>query len=168
MVTQDQLKAALFYNPDTGVFIRKTSSGGYMAGIEAGCVKNLSNKLYRVIGINKGEYLAHRLAWLYMYGEWPRHCIDHINGNTQDNRIINLRDVTIAENNKNISGKVNSTGKVFGVAYKKHAKKYCASIYVNKKCVHLGYFANYEDAVVARLDAQDRYGFHENHGAKLK
>jgi hypothetical protein len=50
-------------------------------------------------GMYKGKkYLVHRLAWLIVTGSWPVNEIDHINGVRDDNRLVNLRDVTAREN----------------------------------------------------------------------
>ena len=73
-----------------------------MAGVSAGAVRPRDG--YIQIAIRRKMYQAHRLAWLYVHGEWPRHQIDHINGNPADNRICNLRDVTQFENMQNLHG----------------------------------------------------------------
>ena len=80
-LTQDRLKELLHYDPDTGVFtwIQKPAPRGRaIIGSVAGGLKQHG---YITIGINQREYYAHRLAWLYVYGEWPEDQIDHINHN---------------------------------------------------------------------------------------
>jgi hypothetical protein len=66
---------------------------------------------YITIRVIYKSYLAHRLAWLYVHGEWPENLIDHINNNRSDNRICNLRKATKTENNRNtLRGSKNKSG----------------------------------------------------------
>ena len=97
MLTQSQLKDELDYDHETGIFKYKVTRRKSIAGKIAG---SYSNK-YIQISTTKGTFFAHRLAWLYVYGEWPKYQIDHINGICDDNRICNLRDVTASINQKN-------------------------------------------------------------------
>ena len=100
MITQEYLKSVLYYDKDTGLFTWKISNkkGHVKEGKLAG---SKDNRGYVKIQINKKDYTAHRLAWFYIYGEWPKQVIDHINRIKFDNRIENLRDVSVLENNKN-------------------------------------------------------------------
>jgi hypothetical protein len=88
-------RAALSYNPKTGEFRWRT---GQRAGIVAGR-PNARGYLY--IGLDGRTFAAHRLAWFYAYGEWPRQWIDHINHDRRDNRLCNLRDVSPKLNSTN-------------------------------------------------------------------
>ena len=106
-LTQDRLKELLHYDPETGVFTRRVSAGGKKAGSIAGADHNMG---YRQISIGGKLYLAHRLAWLYVHGEWPGVCIDHINQVKNDNRIANLRDVPWGVNQENRTRKANKSG----------------------------------------------------------
>lgn len=118
------------------------------------CQVALFNKIYR----------AHRVAWLFHTGDWPTGVIDHINGIKTDNRIENLRDVSIAENCKNAAiPKRNSSG-VSGVFWCDYARSWKAYIGISGKRKHLGYFKNKEDAVSARKAAEVEVGYHQNHG----
>lgn len=56
---------------------------------------------YRIVGIFGKRYLSHRLAWLIATGNWPENEIDHINGDTSDNRLVNLRPATRRQNSAN-------------------------------------------------------------------
>lgn len=87
-ITAETLKSKVSYDRNTGKF---TWLKGLRAGLIAGTDRASG---YRQICINKNLYLAHRLAWLYEFGAWPKHQIDHINGKRADNRICNLRDVS--------------------------------------------------------------------------
>jgi len=99
MITQDKLKEILDYNQHTGLFtwkkIKKYSNRS------VGDIAGSLSLGYVVIGIDKKIYKAHRLAWLYVYGEFPKEQLDHINGNKEDNRICNLREANQSQNNFN-------------------------------------------------------------------
>jgi hypothetical protein len=104
--------------------------------------------------------IAHRIIWLLHTRTWPLHQIDHINGDRLDNRIVNLRDVTPAENCKN--QKMRSTNKsgIQGVCWFKTRGMWVA--YIGKTT--LGYFHSAADAAAVRRAAEVERGFHENHG----
>lgn len=90
--------------------------------------------------------------------------IDHINGNTQDNRLINLREVSHSENVKNARRRNDNTSGVSGVHWEKRRNKWRAYIKVANRRKYLGYFENFTDAVAARRAAEKLYNFHPNHG----
>lgn len=90
-VSAEHARSLLAYDPSSGEFVWRRGL------IPAGCLR----QGYRVIGINRRQYLAHRLAWLYVTGEWPRLLIDHINGVKDDNRFQNLRQATTSQNKVN-------------------------------------------------------------------
>jgi hypothetical protein len=138
MITQEELKHHLHYNPDTGIFTRKIAKNSNVKiGGVAGCVRPNG---YIQIKINYKLYLAHRLAWLYVYGQFPDHQIDHINRNKSDNRLINLRAVTAQQNQWNHGIPKNNTTGYLGVSYYRLEKKYRARIVVNNKVKWLGSF----------------------------
>jgi hypothetical protein len=91
MTTADHVRSVLDYDPATGVFVWKAHKRRPdLIGRRAG---SATSSGYWAIAICNQKRLAHRLAWLYMSGEWPRKHIDHIDGNKQDNRFENLREV---------------------------------------------------------------------------
>lgn len=109
-------------------------------------------------------YKAHRVAWAIYTGSWPRDEIDHINHIPHDNRISNLREVSRAQNSKNMPrSKANNSG-CTGVSWHKRAKKWRARIKFDKE-IHLGLFDCFDDAVKARKKAEEEFGFHKNHGS---
>lgn len=109
------------------------------------------------------KWKAHRLMWAVVFGEWPDQ-IDHINGNKADNRIANLRNVTHAENMKNRPRpKVNRSG-VCGVHWQVSNSRWVAYLTSDGARKHLGTFCDWFDAVCARKSAENRSGFHANHG----
>lgn len=161
MLTQKRLKELLDYNPDTGIFKRRISqSRRNKVGEIAGSINNG----YRLIRADVKRYSAHRLAWLYMYGEFPKGHIDHINHDRDDNRIENLRDVTFIENNMNMSLRKTNKSGVIGVYFAKHARKWHARINIKGKQIHLGYYKEKLGAELARRLAEEFYGYHKNHG----
>jgi len=160
MITQKHLKKVLSYNSDTGVFTWLVSNSPRVkVGSRAGHINSLG---YTIIGINNKLYNAHRIAWLYEYGEFPQKHIDHINGDRSDNSIDNLRDVSQHSNSKNGRISKNNTSGHNGVY--KQLNSYIAKIKVLGKSLHIGSFKDKEDAIKARQEANIKYGFHENHG----
>ena len=152
MLTQARLKQLLHYDPDTGVFIRTTSTGSTKAGAAVGTAHC---KGYYCAMVDYKKYLLHRLAFLYMTGEWPEHDVDHINGVRTDNRWANLRPATSAENRQNIRrAKSNSASGVLGVSWHRGAGKWQAQIKHEGKTRALGLFLNPDDAHAAYLEAK--------------
>ena len=154
MLTQERLKELLDYNPETGIFTRKVSSGRYnrwKVGSIVGC--NHGNGYLRIV-IDKKPYFAHRLAWFYMYGIWPK-LIDHKDHDCANNQIDNLRDVTKSENNQNQikARRSNKTG-LLGVTWDKQVNKYPAQIGLNGKTIQLGKFSTADEAHQAYLEAK--------------
>ncbi len=108
---------------------------------------------------------AHRACWAIHYGSYPTQNIDHINGDSCDNRIANLRDVTVRQNAQNMrKNKLNKSG-VTGVFWDSARAKWNSSIRHGGN-INLGRFDTFEDAVNARKIAEIKYGFHPNHGTR--
>lgn len=103
-ITIVDLKSVLFYDPKTGhwgwIAKRSKHASRRKSGQKAGFITTGGYVGIQVFG---KRYLAHRLAWFYMTGEWPEHTVDHINFIRCDNRWENLQDITQAKN----SGKKN-------------------------------------------------------------
>ena len=165
MITQERLKEVLHYDPNTGIFTWLTStSNSHKIGDVAG---GITHSGYYRISISNKLYYAHRLAWLYMYGELPKGSIDHINRATGDNRIENLRDVDHKINMKNTKRREDNTSGATGVRLHKRSGKWTARIYVNGKEIHLGYYTDKAKAIAKRRMAEVIYGFHANHGRDI-
>jgi hypothetical protein len=92
----EQIRAAIHYNPETGIFTRLTRASNMPPGSTAGTLD--AKEGYVVVRVLGKRFLAHRLAWLYMTGNWPAQEVDHINRVRNDNRWENLRDVSRATN----------------------------------------------------------------------
>jgi len=165
-MTQKLLKSKLHYNKHSGLFIWvKTYSPHARKNKIAGTLTSLG---YVIIRIDKKDYQAHRLAWLYEHGEYPTKQIDHINHIKDDNTICNLRVVSISDNQKNVKRRVDNTSDVTGVYFNKLESKWVASISSRGKRIHLGYFIEKKDAIKARKHAEKIYCFHKNHGISQK
>lgn len=98
-VEYSRLLSVLHYDPETGAFYWKETRAQRIAGSVAGAVDKVTG--YRIVTIDKTPHLAHRLAWFYIHGTWPLSQVDHINREKLDNRIDNLREVTISKNQLN-------------------------------------------------------------------
>jgi hypothetical protein len=160
---QARLKDLLHYDPLTGVFIWKVRIGNQIKGAIAGSTDSHG---HRQISIDGRKQMAHRLAWLYVYGELPTDDIDHINHVKSDNWIKNLRAVTRTVNAQNASLRKNNSSGFTGIRQRKSGK-WIARIYVNCQHIFLGTFDTGNEAIVARQAANNKYGFHENHGKQL-
>ena len=108
IVTPQRLRELLGYDPDTGLFTWvKAPSNRVKAGDTAGHRANG----YITIRLDGQLYAAHRLAWLYMTDTWPPEHIDHRDRDRSNNRWVNLRAATLAQNNRNTGmRRNNSTG----------------------------------------------------------
>ncbi|WP_423191509.1 HNH endonuclease [Burkholderia contaminans] len=125
--TADQVRALLDYNPDTGIFRWKVSRGGVLKGAIAGSTVKHG---YRCIRILNCSVLAHRLAWLVTYDHWPRDGLDHRNRIPGDNRIVNLREATQSQNNKNSKLHSSNRSGFRGVSWDSINSKWVARIRV--------------------------------------
>lgn len=170
MITQSELKKLLHYDPETGLFTwlprENPQVNAMLSGKIAGC-ECLRDKLsYVCIRVNGKLKLAHRLAWLYVHGHWPKGVIDHIDGNGTNNSIKNLRDVSCQVNSKNQKkSSLNKSGFPGVRPYGKNGK-FRAELRVNGKSLHVGVFSSAEEAAKERRKAALKHGFHANHGAR--
>lgn len=143
-----RLRQILHYDPLTGEFRWKVRHGRSAAGTRAG---TLNTAKYWVISINCIRYRAHRLAWLYMTGEWPEFLIDHENGKGYDNRWTNLREATHAFNTQN---KVKCASKVGLMGVTTNGRLFRAQITVKGRCRCIGSYKTAEEAHIAYLAAK--------------
>lgn len=135
-ITSEYVKSILSYNPENGDFVWiKRLSNRINLGSKAGS-KNKNN--YKKISINNREYYCHRLAFLFMCGEMPSDEVDHINGDTSDNRFVNLR---IVNKNKNMANmKTKKTNRIGLKGVSLSNGKFISQIVKDKKHYFLGYF----------------------------
>ena len=158
-VTQDRLKLLYEYDPTTGIFISRL----YNKPV------GFNHQGYRVVELwhegKQRKFKLHQLAWLYVHGCWPKPMTDHINGIKTDNRIDNLREVTMSQNAQNRplykttkSGLPRSGFK--GVHWVKASSKWRASIGHNGKVTALGLFEDPEKAFFAYKQAAEKLHTH--------
>lgn len=151
-LTSEAVREVLDYAPDTGIFTWKVTRGGTArAGSVAGTFNHGGYVQINVLG---QLHTAHRLAWLYMTGVWPTQHIDHLDGNRQNNRFANLRDVQQQLNNQNQrrATRRSSTG-LLG-AYRTAHGTFTAHIGLNGRVRCLGTYATPEEAHEAYITAK--------------
>ena len=151
-LTQERLKELLHYDPETGIFINLTQRGPIKKSTVAGY--NRSDG-YIHIQIYRKKYLAHRLAWLYVHGNFPEKYLDHINEVKDDNKLLNLRIATNQENQHNVSKpNISNISGLRGVSWHKRIKMWTARIQLNGRRKHLGVFDTAEQASEAYVTAK--------------
>lgn len=163
MITQSRLKELLNYDPSSGLFTWIKPKG---SRAKVGDIAGSNICGYLSMRIDTSRHYIHRLAWLYLYGEFPLDQIDHINGDRSDNRIANLRCVDDSENKKNMKRPKNNTSGVSGVCWHKHASKWWSRISADGIVISLGLFSDKFEAICTRKSAENKYDYHINHGRK--
>jgi hypothetical protein len=156
-MTSERLRELLHYDPATGVFTRLVKTN---RNVRVGDVAGWVNRRgYRYISVDGRLYFAHRLAWLYVTGEWPADQIDHINGIPGDNRWANLRLATGSQNQANARKRADNTSGYKGICWHGPKRKWQARIWVNSRNKSLGYFDSPADAHAAYVvAAQHHFG----------
>ncbi|RRU23615.1 HNH endonuclease [Stenotrophomonas sp. 278] len=155
-VTQQRLKEVLRYEPDTGLFYwrRPPSTHPALQDYVAGGISTG----YVLIKIDGRKYKGHRLAWLYVHGEWPDLDIDHSNCCPLDNRISNLR---LATNSQNQANRLRDRDKDTPKGVRRlPSGKFQARITVDRVQILLGTFSTPEQAESEYLKASRRH-YHE-------
>lgn len=160
-----EIQEFFVYNPMSGHIIWRKASNYYTKiGDIAGYTYKGKRSSYIRTSIHKKPILAHHVAFVLMTGSYPKHNVDHINGDGTDNKWINLRDVTHSENLRNQKlGSANTSG-IIGVDFCKKTKLWRARIKLHQKEYHLGSFQTKLEAATARKKAEKDFNFHENHG----
>ena len=150
----------LSYDPDTGALVWLADrTGGIKAGDPAGCSYNMRG--YRRVKFRGSGYLSHRVSWFLYHGEQPPKNIDHINGDTSDNRIENLRGVTTTQNQWNSRLRSDNSTGFKGVTFDKR----CGSFRAKASKKYLGSYNTPEEAdSVARAFREKHNGEFTNHG----
>jgi len=164
--SQEYLCQRFEYDPETGVLLWRYREGGYPQWNKRFAGKPALNA--QLAGYRRGKldgkyYRAHRIIWKLVFGTEPQN-IDHINGDRGDNRIDNLRSVGQSENLKNMRRRRDNISGVTGVCWFKARSKWHVRVKVCGKDRHIGYFADFEQAVAARKEAEKLNGYHPNHG----
>lgn len=153
-LTAEVVRELLHYDPNTGVFTWKHRVAHR---VQVGDVAGTRCKRHSRLMILSKQRLAHRVAWLYVHGKWPDGVIDHINRNSFDNRLCNLRDVTQRENLQNASLSRKNKSGVTGVRFDPVRCKWVAELKAQHRNLNLGRFATKEEAVAARKRAEAQH-----------
>ena len=161
---QKKLKDLMRYCPDSGNFYWLKSRSGNKGKVAGAVDVNGYRRI--MFGSNRHgakRYLAHRLVWLYVYGDWPDGQIDHKNGDRDDNRIGNLRLASASQNQWNCKTPKNNKSGYKGVYSDRGYWR--AVIRKNGKPKYLGYFDTPELAHAAYCQAaNEMHGEFANHG----
>lgn len=158
-ITVDRLREVLRYDQQTGVFVwavrpaRNVFSGSIAGTVEAG----RNGRMYRRINIDKRPYFAHRLAWLWVHGQWPTAEIDHIDNDGLNNALLNLREATRSENSCNRGVSKNNKSGLKGVHWCKRKRKWRAVIGVDGRLRYLGYHPTPDQAHAAYCKAAEKF-----------
>jgi hypothetical protein len=155
-LTAARLRQLLSYDPETGEFRWLKSGSGRRLGGIAGCRYGKGYVRVRIM-IDGRWYKAHRLAWLWMAGAWPKGEIDHRNLDPTDNRWCNLREATHSQNGANKRLQSNNTSGFHGVGCGVVSGKWRARCKVNGKEVRLGWFVTPGQAALAYAIAAEKY-----------
>ena len=173
--TQEYLKECIRYEPDTGLIYWLNRPRTHFKSDRA---FSSWNKKYsgKLAGNNRGKYIgitlthrhfpAHRIVWCYIYGEWPKGEVGHIKRNKKDNRQENLRDVARRDNSKNLKPDHRNKSGILGVSYRTGNNKWYVQI-GGHPSIGLGFYDHLFEAACARRSAENRLGYHPNHGRPL-
>jgi hypothetical protein len=147
LLTQERLKELVEYYQDAGVFVWKVNTPRGPRGSLAG---TLTGNGYMKMSVDGKQTLSHRAAWLYVHGVLPAGPIDHINGDTIDNRLSNLRAVTVSQNTHNTK-KLREASKTGYPGVTPKRSMFMARITANNQIIHLGIYKTIAEARIARL-----------------
>ncbi len=165
LVTHQDALESFDYYPETGELFWKVGVGNSAKGKLCGTIKVMTgDKPYRCMTWRGASCRYHRVVWFYYYGAWPKYEIDHIDGDSLNNRINNLRDVDASTNQRNRVLNKNNRSGISGISWSKAMRKWQVSIKVGSVRKHLGYFNTLQEATNVRLQWQNLLGYHENHG----
>ena len=165
-LTQRELKFHLSYDSSIGEFIWLNPTGprvryGEKAGKRPICK---TKQRYSTVVIHGKRYPAHHLAWLYVYGYLPDLEIDHINGDSFDNRISNLRLVDRINNTRNAKRRSDNKSGIAGVSWRQSRRCWIVRIGAGDRDKSMGQFHDFLEACCVRKSLEVKLGYHANHG----
>ncbi len=166
------LRAFLAYDPETGILLWRPRSPDLFTDGQKSREHQCSiwNKAYAgkpaFTSVSKNgyphgtlfgqSYYAHRVIWALMTGHWPAKQIDHIDGDRQNNRWVNLREASRSENLYNSKKPASNKSGIKGVCWDNGRSKWLAQIGFNGRNHYLGVFDKIEDAASAYAEASAR------------
>lgn len=153
-LTCERLREIVSYNEETGLMVRISGKRASTIGKPASCKTKYGHVQMCIDGCN---YPVHRLAWLYVTGEWPKGVIDHIDNDPANNAFVNLRVASFSQNAQNIKGPhADSKSGLLGVCPSWNGR-WKAQIMISGKYTHLGVFDSAEEAHSAYMKAKLEY-----------
>jgi hypothetical protein len=162
VVTADSVRKLLYYSVVTGRFYSLVDRYSVKAGDRLGSIDKSDG--YGVISLNGRVYQAHRLAWLYVTGEWPEELIDHANRDRSNNAWHNIRSADMSQNNSNVQRRRDNTSGYKGVTWRPDKGKWQARVWANGKAYSGGHFADKEQANLAAIALRNKlHGEFANH-----
>jgi len=163
---RDYVEGYLGMDFENGETRWKKSRSRWKAGMRAGNIHTHgTGKQYRVLGINGKNYKQPRLLYCFFHKDsFEGLVIDHIDHNSLNDRIGNLRHTSQGENNRNAKRHKTNTSGVTGVSWDGRRQMWKGYIYAEGKQEYLGRFDKLEDAIAARRAAEIEYNYHKNHG----
>jgi hypothetical protein len=175
MMNIELLHSLVVYDPKTGGLTWKTRPASLFTSVRAANAWNARYSGrpafatngptgYKTGHIFQKTYLAHRVVWALVTNSWPANEIDHINGVRSDNRLENLRDVPVSEQQRNVRQRRDNTTGAKGVDFKPQINRWRARINHSGRRITLGLFSSLAEAVAVRKAAEREYGYHRNHG----
>lgn len=155
------LRTIFNYDPDSGVITRLVATRKKKAGSSTDCV---CKDGYSYISYKNTSFRVHRLGWALHHGYWPEGVIDHIDRNTSNNAVSNLRHTDKSTNAKNAKLSTRSKTGIMGVGWHSQRGAWRVRINKGKKSVHLGLFGDFFEACCARKSAEISCGYSDIHG----
>jgi hypothetical protein len=157
-MTPDYLRSHLAYDPETGIFRWHVRRRGIRPDSDVAGYQAPDRRCY--VTIDGVRYFAHRLAWFYVHGRWPSVAIDHIDGDPSNNRLANLREATLSQNQHNQrSGARKGTSRYLGVHWAARRSNWVASIKHQGKTIYIGAFPTEEAAAAAYVERKRQLHF---------
>ena len=155
MTIEQHLKESLIYSDEGLRWVRGRNRKEM--GLAGKCRKDGYKRVRISYEGKEHEFLEHRVVWLITHNEWPKHHLDHINGDKSDNRLSNLREANSSQNGANSEiSKSNSSG--WKGVYRRGGN-FRAQIHVNRETKHLGVFTSCREAALAyNYAAKEHFG----------
>ena len=154
MLTQPQIKELFEYKD--GKLFWKVKKGRANAGDEAGTKGQCNGIAYKKIKLNQRITYIHRLVFLYHHGYLPAY-VDHIDGDSLNNRIENLREADQSKNSHNARLKSSNTSGAKNVYWNKQRRKWMVQIKLIDRQAYFGLYDDFELAQLVAIEAREKF-----------